>query len=784
MDDRRSKLNEQSNRPGRHLAGRTRGQDAPLPAPPPVAVTRSMRVRAAVVAFALVAFFCALVYMLYGYQIRDTERYSAAAMEQQLADETIAPGRGAIYDANMKVLAQSSPVWTVVASPHALYEGKTDTGVLAAKLAELLEMDSADVLSRLTATRDNGEYSTYQVIKRQVEKPVADAITSYISEYNKDRKTGLITGITLEQASKRYYPYGNFASTVLGFVNVDGDGVIGLERRYNDVLKGTPGRVVRPQNAVGYDLPGTEYETMYDAEDGNSLVLTIDETIQQIVEKHLAAAVEQYGVTNRGVGIVMNVNTGEILAMSTKPDYDLNDPYTIVDAEVKAYIDTLTGEEKSAAQTDAWFSQWRNKAVSDIYFPGSVFKPITTAMALDSGKATLNTTFLCSGSYTLLGHTYACAGHHPNGPIALADALNVSCNPYYIQLSQSIGVDTFQDYLEAFGFKERTGIDMDDEALSQTYSRENMSVVDLASSAFGQSSAVTPIQMITSFSAVVNGGRLVQPHVVKQILDQEGNVVEEFGTTVKRQVISEDVSNTISAILEESVESGHGKKAYVAGYSVGGKSGTSQKNQGISGDDADQTYVASFIGFAPANDPEIAVMVFLDEPHSSTTFGGSLCGPAVQKIMKEVLPYLGYAPSYTEEEAAMLEVNVPSLIGQTPDAASTTLVQQGLDYETVGAGQTVVSQFPGAGTKVLPGSTIVLYTEEGVETTVVMPDLTGMSGSQVQQALQAANLNLSTSGGDHNDITMRAMYQSVEAGTEVQMGTVVEVEFGNPNLTE
>ncbi len=752
----------------------------------PLQVSRSMRIRAGVVAGLVIAFFGVLVYVLYIYQIRDTQRYSTAAMNQQLADETIAPNRGTIYDANMKVLAQSSTVWTVVAAPSTLAEAETDLSALASKLAELLEMDYESVYARLTATNDEGALTNYQIIKRQVEKPVADAITSYISEYNAQRESNYISGITLEQSSKRYYPYGNFASTVLGFINVDGDGVIGLERRYNDVLKGTPGRVVRPQNAVGYDLPGTEYETMYDAQDGNSLVLTIDETIQQIVEKHLSAAVEQYSVSNRGVGIVMNVNTGEILAMSTKPDYDLNDPYTIVDPTVSAYVDSLTGEDKSSAQTEAWFAQWRNKAVSDIYFPGSVFKPVTTAMALDSGVASLDTTFVCSGTYTLDGHTYACAGHHATGPIALPDALNVSCNPYYIQLGLTIGPEIFNDYMEAFGFQERTGIDMDDEALTQTASLERLQSVpiDLASSSFGQTTAVTPIQMITAFSAVVNGGKLVQPHVVKQVLDPSGNVVEEVGTTVKRQVISEEVSSTISAILEESVASGHGNKAYVAGYKVGGKSGTSQKNQGISGDDEEQTYVASFIGFAPADDPEIAVLVFLDEPHASTTFGGSLCGPAVQKIMKEVLPYLGYAPEYTAEEAAMLEVNVPNLAGQTVDAASTTLVAQGLDYEAVGAGAAVVSQYPAAGTKVLPDSTIILYTEEGAEATVVMPDLSGMTGTQVQQALKAVNLNMSASGGDYTDTTMRAMYQNVAAGTEVPLGTVIEVEFGNPNLTE
>ncbi len=770
----------------RHDQSNHSGAQRPDPHQPQNAVTRSMRIRAGVVAGALVVFFGLLVYVLTTYQIRDTEKYSSAAINQQMADETIAPNRGTIYDANMKVLAQSSPVWNVVVSPRDLHLADTDTYKLAAELASMLDLDAESVLAKLTKQKDNGEYSTYQMIKRQIEKPLANELTQYISDFNAAHETNKIAGISLVQDSKRYYPYGNFASTVLGFINADGDGVLGLERRYNDTLKGTPGRVVRPKNAVGYDLPGTEYETMYEAEDGSSLVLTIDETIQQVVEKQLSAAIVQNNVTNRGVGIVMNVNTGEILAMSTKPDYDLNDPYTIVDPTVAAYVDTLEGDARTKAQSEAWFAQWRNKAVSDIYYPGSVFKPVTTAIALDSGIASLQTTFNCAGSYTYMGHTYACAGHHPTGPIALPDALNVSCNPFYVQLGVSIGTDIFQDYLEAFGFKERTGIDMDDEALTQTASRERMkqTPVDLASSAFGQTTSVTPIQMISAIATVVNGGKVVQPHVVKQVLDAQGNVVQNIGTTVKRQVISEDVSKAICAILQESVSNGHGNKAYVAGYKVGGKSGTSQKNQGIQGDDSQQTYVASFCGFAPADNPEIAVLVFLDEPHSTTSFGGSLCGPAVQKIMKEVLPYLGYAPEYTAEEAALLEVSVPSLTGQEATAAGTALVQQGFDYEQVGEGTEVVAQFPAAGTKVMPGSTIVLYTQEGAEMTVVMPNVTGMSGKAAQAALKAAKLNMLASGADYNDAVMCAVYQSVAEGTEVPAGTVVEVQFGNPNLTE
>lgn len=755
---------------------------------PQSTVSQSMRVRVTVIGVALCLFFGLLIYMLYTYQVRDTEKWSAAATAQQLSDEEIAPNRGVIYDANMKVLARSSTVWTIVASPRDMKEAKTDIVMLAQKLAEILDLDAEKVLEKLQKSDSN-----YQAIKKKVEKPLADALTAWIDEYNsiEDNKGHLIKGISLVQDSKRYYPYGNFASTVLGFVNADGNGVLGLERRYNDELVGTPGRVVKPKNAWGYDLPNTVYEADYDAQDGNSLVLTIDETIQHCVEKELASLVSLNNVTNRAVGIVMNVKTGEILAMATMPDYDLNDPYTIADPAQAAEIAAIADDDarKDATYTAQW-AQWRNKAVSDTYYPGSVFKTVTASMALDSGAADTNTSFTCGGKIEIPGTGgihMNCARTQGHGTLDFYGGLNYSCNPYFIQLGWRIGAERFCDYLQAFGFTEKTGIDMDDEATCITYSVDRMGITELSSSAFGQSSSVTPIAMLTAASAAVNGGKLVQPHVVKQILDADGNVVKTIGTTVKRQVISETVSQQIATMLGESVAdkvNGHGHAAYVAGYHVGGKSGTSQKHQNIHGDDEAQEYVASFFGFAPANDPEIGVLVFVDEPHNpNTTFGGTICGPSVGSILAEIMPYLGYTPDYNEEEAATAVVSMPNLVELTLDQAARKVNENGFTSTTIGEGTTVTYQYPAAGTSVARQSTVILYTDPGATgQTVAVPNVIGKPYGTVSNILKGAKLNFSAQGSESNNSI--AVSQNVAEGTEVQMGEVIEIQFQDPSMTD
>lgn len=747
-------------------------------------VSKSMRIRAIIVTVVFVlGGFGLLIHNLAVLQIRDTEKYSTAAEAQQLSDQVIRPNRGVIYDTNMKVLARSATVWTVVLSPRDMNHNKVDIYMVASKLAELLEMDVEAVLEKVSKTDSN-----YQILKRQIEKPVADAITQWIKEYNANEANSTsIVGITLEQDSKRYYPYGDFASTVLGFTNVDGDGVTGLELYYNDTLTGTPGRIVAMKNAWGYDLPGENYEAKYEAEDGNGLVLTIDETIQHSLEKYLMNAVTEHNVTNRGVGIVMNVNTGEIYAMATMPGYDLNNPYALTDANLAAQIAAIEDEaERTTQRQAAQRAQWRNKAVSDIYYPGSVFKMMTASAALDSGAATLETSFGCSGSFQVAkGVTMNCAEHAGHGTQNFYQGLDNSCNPYFIQLAWQMGADTFSDYLQAFGFAERTGIDMDDEAKSQIVSRENMTAVSLASSAFGQTSSLTPISMITAAAAVVNGGNLVQPHVVRQVLDADGNIIQNIEPTVKRQVISEETSAQICEMLASSVETGHGKNARVLGYAIGGKSGTSQKKQSLSGEDSQQEYIASFLGFAPADNPEIAVLVLLDNPHSYSSYGGRLAAPVVASVISEAMPYLGHDPQYSEEELATVEVGVPDMVDDLTTDAQIKLNAAGLNASIRGSGTKVVYQYPAAYSMLPRQSTIILYTDEGTGGELVtVPNVVGQSATTAINILKNTGLNVSTSGAMGDDWFVQAMSQSIAEGTQVELGTVVELVMHDVSMTD
>lgn len=748
-------------------------------------VTRSMRIRAVVAAAAFCCVgFGAVIYNLAKYQIADPKNYKESAAAQQLSDEVIDPHRGTIYDANMKTLARSSTVWTVAVSPYSMAQNGTSVNMVAMKLAELLELSAEDILAKLLKTESN-----YQLIKRKVEKPIADEITAWIKEYNATdaAKEEPITGIYLEQDSKRYYPYGTMASTVLGFTDIDGKGIVGTELYYNDELTGTPGRILTAKNALGYTMEG-DYKAEYPPEDGYSVVLTIDEVIQQCLEKYLGSAIVEHNVANRGTGIVMNVNTGAILAMATLPDYDCNDPYTLYDTALAEQIAAIADEaEQRTARQTAQQLMWRNKAVQDIYEPGSVFKTITASAALDSGKADLNTSFSCSGRLHIVGSVYMrCAHEEGHGTLDFYGGLNNSCNPYFIQLGWQMGRETFCDYVQAFGFYEKTGIDMQKEAQSNVYKVDKMNITELASSSFGQSSQVTPIAMITAVAAVVNGGKLVQPYVVQQVLDANGNIVRNTQPNIKRQVISEEVSATISEMMGKSVAEGQNKAAAVKGYRVGGKSGTSQKQTVKEGNEEDTLRIASFCGIAPADDPQIACIIVLDEPHDQfNSFGGTLCGPVVGSVMSEVLPYIGVEPQYTEEELATVAETVPNITGMSILEANRQLNSRGFSSKESGGGNTVTYQYPAAGTQLARQSVVVLFTEEGSQgVNVVVPDVTGKTLSRARDTLKASGLNLDIRGVEDESASVQAMTQSIAAGTEVTMGTVVEVMFHDINARD
>ncbi|MCI6640886.1 MAG: PASTA domain-containing protein [Pygmaiobacter massiliensis] len=719
----------------------------------------------AVTALMAVVGFGVLCARLAKLQIVDYEMYQAMASSQQLRSTTIPANRGVIYDTNMKVLAQSATVWNLSLSPKEIDE--EDRAGIAKGLAELLGVDEATLLEKM----ENSE-SYYESVAKKVEKPTVDAVRQWLSD------TGY-TGVNLDQDTKRYYPYGDFAAAILGFVGTDNTGLAGLEAYYDEELSGTPGRSVQATNARGSEMPYTE-EAYYDAQDGNSLVLTVDETIQHSLETNLELAVKTHNVSERAVGIVMDVNTGAILGMATESGYDPNDPFTIYDeavaAQVEAVLDdpaTEDVDEHKQALSQAQQEQWRNKAVNDLYEPGSVFKTVTAAAALDSGAATIHSSYSCSGYMTVAGTVMRCAHTEGHGVQSLLQAYDNSCNPAFMQIGAALGADRFYDYLVSFGLTEKTGIDLPGESQSLYYDADGLGPVQLASCSFGQSLKITPIQMITAVATAVNGGNLAQPHVVSKILDASGNIIEDCTPAAKRQVISEETSALMRQLMEEACVT----NAKVAGYSIGGKSGTSQK---LDSGDA-EARIASYVAVAPIDDPQIAVLIILDEPHSYSDYGGVIAAPVAGKVLSDVLPYIGIQPVYAEGENVQSTTYLGDYSGQLLVEAQSALQNRGFFQTVVGSGTTVVRQFPAAGSTLPKGSTVVLYTDESADQMVTVPSVVGHSVSSAEEALASAGLNIYRDGAQAGT-NVTAVLQSVEAGTSVPRGTVVTVTFADNTL--
>ncbi len=690
----------------------------------------------------------------------NSDFYREKAESQQLRDTVIQAARGNIYDANMNVLATSATVWQTYVTPSSI--SKEEQEPIAKGLAEILEMDYEDVLKEVTA--DTG----YETVGSPVEKETADKIRTFISE------NGFGSVVGLDETTTRYYPNNNLLSTVLGFVGTDNQGLSGIEYSYDDVLTGTPGRIVAAKNAKGADLPFS-YEKVVDAEAGNSLVLTIDEYIQHVVEKYLEQAVEENEVTNRGCCIVMDVNSGEVLAMATKPDYDPNEPFVIYDEATAEAISKLTGDEKSEAISTAQQSQWRNKCVSDVYEPGSVFKIITGSAALEEGTLKTSDHFSCPGYIVIGGERINCHKTQGHGGQTLKQAFMNSCNPAFITIGQNLGIAKFTEYREAFGLESLTGIDLPGESAPIYHEESSMGVVELASESFGQTFKITPIQLITAISAAVNGGYLYKPHVVKQILDSDNNIVENIEETVVRQVISEETSAIICDNLEAVVSEGTGKNAYVAGYRIGGKTGTSQKIDTQDEQGNIRKYIASFCAIAPADDPQIAVLMLLDEPNVPNPYGGTLVAPFVGKISEEILPYLGVTPQYTEEEAESLSTTTPDVMGKSLSEAKSAIAEAGLTARVIGEGDSVVRQVPGASSSIPKGGTVVIYTDNAEEQkATTVPNFEGMTVSEANEAAVNAGLNIIIEGSTTNST---AYSQSIEKDTQVETGTVVTVGF-------
>lgn len=801
------------------------------------------------IAFILVCY-GVLVYQLYVWQVRDAESYRAEAVTQQLKDTTLPAVRGSIYSANGKLLAKSSTVWNIVADPSSvLKSGATEAQIRTAAehIAELLDDGTtADtVYKALTASnKDTGEPYQYRVVKKGVEKPVADAILAYADSYRlkdgaavdtslqtedeEDKKDGeaktskatRILYLTSEQAASRTYPYGEFLASVLGFCNEDGSGAYGLEKYYDETLAGTPGRSVAETDAYGDPLASGQAD-VHEAIDGSNLNLTIDENVQSIVEEYLTEAMSTFTVHGRGSAIVMNVKTGAILAMASLEQFDPNDPKTITDPKMneilakteidaedidwlesrlgeKAVKDIIAdgiishekttnekGEEVSSEATQLQGmmreAQWKNKNITELYMPGSVFKLITASAGLESGVMSAEQTFYCNGGLTvnegseLWEHTYRCANGGVHGLQDMAGALNHSCNLWFIQAAETLKPQIFYDYIQAFGFTQPTGIDLPNETRwTSVYNAEQMAEVDtnLYTAAFGQNESITPMQMATAVAAIANGGYLVTPYVVDSISDKDGNIISQTETNIRRQVISEEVSRQLLAMMENNV---HGAgdyhscaNAYVAGYRIGGKSGTAERTDRHLRGDGDYYKMMSFAAVLPIDDPEIEVFVLLDDPRWVKDYASQVVAPVGGNIISEIAPYLGieqdadYNPTGT--------VTVQTCLEYTWTNAQVTLNRLGLKHKLIGPSSgNIVYQYPVGGSVVPAGSTIYLYTATDQNSMTTTPDVVGKTGTFAEQMLKAANLNVQFAG----DSSGKVVAQDVEAGTSAAYGTII-----------
>ncbi len=731
--------------------------------------TRQMWNRALAVLIGIVVLaFGAIVVQLVLLQLVQTEDWQRRATEQQLSDSIISPNRGAIYDTNMETLAESMQVWTVIMDPNNI-ETEEERLKIADQLSALLTVDRDTLYKKACKTE-----SQYEVVKAKIERPLAEELIDWVEKEEMGSIFRLITDY------KRVYPYGSLASGVLGFTGDGNKGLYGLEAEYNSMLEGEAGRIVTAQNGWGEDMPNLlSFEKTVDAEDGNSLVLSIDQTIQHYAEKYLEEAVLSTGATNRASAIVMDVETGAILAMATKGDYDPNDPMTITNPNEAATVAGLAGDEANEARVAALEKQWTNKAVTEYYEPGSVFKMFTSAMALEEGIINAETSsFYCSGAETVSDRSINCHVYPMNhGVQNLNDAISNSCNPAFIQIGTAVGRDLFYQYYTGFGFTEMTGIDMLGEGTissSLYHSRDNLGPVQIATASMGQTFKVTPIQMITAMSAIANGGKLLEPYVVQQVLDVDGNVVSNTTPTVKRQVISQETAATVSRLLENAVAYGGCKNAYVAGYRVAGKTGTSEKTE-----TRGEQVVASFGGYAPADDPKVAVLVLIDEPQCAVRYGGTIAAPVAKKILEDTLPYLGIEPQYTDEELADLSRSTPSVEGMDVAIAEATVRNEGLTVRVMGDGGTVIKQVPEAGQSIPSEGTVVLYTSQSSyqsEMTTV-PDFTGYSVSGALELAAECDLNIQLGGTGLDSGGANASTQNIAPGTQVPRGTIITVEF-------
>lgn len=717
---------------------------------------------------------------LFYLQVFQAEELQQRAVEQQLHDTTVSAKRGSIYDANGNILAQSITVWNVVLAP-ANFKKDDEAGrkIVADGLAKILDLDKDEILKK------THEDSYYVVLKNKVETKIRNQILEFEEKIYKEN--GISNVINMIEDYKRYYTHDNFAGPILGFVGADSQGLSGIEYQYDAELNGNSGRIVIAQDAHNQPLP-YQYEQKVEASNGSDIVLTIDENIQSIMEKYVRESIREFNVANRGCAIMMNVKTGAILGFACEGAFDPNDPFEIADGAARAKIEQLKGKEKEEAEANALNAQWRNKGVSDTYVPGSVFKIIPASAVLSEGLVDENTTYHCEGAYSPYegAEPITCwdlAGH---GIQTLEQALCNSCNPAFMQIGvDQLGREKFYEYYVAFGFSEKTGIDLpgesDDVFFNKTDGICGMDMMDLSVASFGQNFKVTPIQMLTATAAIANKGKLMQPYVVQQVVDSNGNVIRNTEPVVKRQVISESVAREMCEMLERNAKYGGAKNGYIAGYRIGAKTGTSQKIVDEQGNKTED-YIASFCGIAPCDDPEIALLCYFDTPDPNINYYGSaVAGPCLRNIFNEVLPYLGVEKVFADDEKAQVEISIKNYAEMSLDEAKASVEKSGLNYEIVGSGDKIVAQNPQPYSSVPAEGTVVLYTDNERLDKVTVPDFKGCSINDVNYIAAGSQLNLVIVGSSVGETQSYAKSQDIPAGREVEPYSVVTVIFNQDN---
>ncbi len=701
------------------------------------------------------------------------DEYRRLAEDQQYNDSVLSSLRGTIYDSEMNVLAQTASVWRIQINPSKI-EDETEMGVVVDGLSAILELDAVKLREKIEKNKKYG----YLIVKNEVEYKQMSAMI----QFAKENKVADI--IFSEPDTKRYYPDGTLASTVIGFTGTDGNGLYGLEYYYDTSLTGVDGKIFTLRDARANELDSNN-KIIYEAKNGENYVLTLNNEVQTVLRSACLTALEDNQADNV-YGIVMNTKTAAVLGMCNVPDYNSNDPFTISE-KAQAEIDALeTDDEKNTAYSNAQQMQWKNKAIADFYYPGSVYKVFLVAGAMEEGAIDANTSYTCHGTISVGDRTvkdYNPIGHGVETPLTL---LVNSCNTFSVYVGQRMGIDLFYKYFEAFGFTEKTGIDLPGEGspvAGVTYHSPEISFTNsnLVSVSFGQSNQVTPMQVAAAVSAVGNGGRLMTPHIVSKTIDDSGNTIKETIPAVKRQVISASTAATVTSYMEEVVKRGTGANAYVAGYHVAGKTGTSEKT-GIT---ETKAYIASFAGFAPADDPEITVVIVIDNPKGAMYSGGDIAAPVAGEVFSRILPTMGIEPVYTESELAKLSEPAPDMVGKTVGAAKAELSGTEHVVRVIGSGDTVVSQSPEAGRTTPANGVIVLYTEDNVEKeTALVPDFSGLTVSQANQMAVNRGFNIRISGSSFSTDSVVAYKQEYAEGTELELGSIITVYFRTSGISD